>query len=136
MNCRTIGARCFLQPQLVGVVDDVAGFVAQDAHAPLVLAALDGQHLRLLEALEPRMREIEGHRHRRLAVGREPLVRQIKVKREVKTARRELALQLIDARLDDRARERQRQIREAEIEQFVVAQIGPVAGNRAGHGGL
>jgi hypothetical protein len=31
-----------------------------------VLAAFDGEHLRFLEALEPRVREIEGHGHRHL----------------------------------------------------------------------
>ena len=44
-----------LQPQLEGVVDGVAGLVADDAHAPLVLPALDLEHLRFLELLEPRM---------------------------------------------------------------------------------
>ena len=72
------------------------------------------------------MREIERHGHRRLAVGREPLIRQIKVQREIQSARRELVLQLLDARLDHRAVEPERQVGQAQLEQFLVAQVWPV----------
>ena len=122
------------QPQLVGVVDDVTGFVAQDAHAPLVFAALDRQHLGFLEAFEPRMREVERHRHRRLAVGREPFVRQVKVERKGESAPLEFRLELRDARLDDRAVELDRQVRQAKAKQLFVGEIRPVEGScRAGH---
>ena len=70
------------QTQPVGVVDDMPGLVAQNAHAPVVLAALDFQHLRLLEPLEPRVRHVERHRHGRGAVGGEPFVRDIEMNRE------------------------------------------------------
>ena len=116
------------QAQLVGVVDDVAGLVAQDAHAPLVIAALDFEHLRLLEPLEPRMRQVERHRHRRRAVRREPLVGDVEVDREAQLARFELGSQLRDAAFDDRAFELERQIGEAQIEQLLVRQLGPVGG--------
>jgi hypothetical protein len=43
------------------------------------------------------------------------------MKGEVEPASFELAFQLIDARLKDRAREGQRQIAQAQIEQFFVA---------------
>ena len=52
--------------QLVGVVDGVPGLVAQDLDAPVVRAALDLEHLALLELLEPRdARDRTGWRCRR-----------------------------------------------------------------------
>ena len=71
---------------------------------------------------------------RRGAIRREPFVGEIKVQREIQAARGQLALQLIDARLDRGAFERQRQIGQAQVEQLVVAQIWPVGRDRAGHG--
>jgi len=37
------------------VVDGVSGFMPEDAHAPLVLAAFDLEHLGVLQLLEPRV---------------------------------------------------------------------------------
>ena len=68
--------------QVVRVVDRVAGFVAQDLQARRSIAAFDFEHLRQLELLQPRMREVEGDRDARDAVRREPLVRQPVVRPE------------------------------------------------------
>jgi hypothetical protein len=55
------------------------------------------------------------------------------MERKVEAARFELALQLIDAGLEHGARQRQRQIREPELEQFLVGQVRPVGGNTFAH---
>ena len=47
-------------PQLVGVVDRVAGLVPEDLHAPLRRAPFDLEHLGALELFQPRVRQIEG----------------------------------------------------------------------------
>ena len=93
------------QAQLVDVVDHVPGFVPENAHAPLVIAAFDLEHLRLFQPLQARMRQIEGHGHRRRAVRREPLVGNVEVDRKPQLARLELRAQLRDAPLDHRVLE-------------------------------
>ena len=84
------------QPQPEGVVDGVARLVAQDAHAPLVFAAFDFEHLRLLELLEAGVRQVEGDRDRRCAVRREPFVGQIEMYGQTQAAGRQLAPELAD----------------------------------------
>ena len=71
-------------PQQIGVVDGVADFVAQDAHAPGRRAAFDLEHLLALEPRQPRMREVERDGDARHAVRREPLVRQPEVRPEAR----------------------------------------------------
>src|SRR5262249_20581430 len=85
-----------LQPERM--IDRVAGFVPQDAHAPFVFAAFDLEHLRFLEPLEPRVRKVERHRDWRSAGRREPLVREIEGQRKAKLARVELGAQLLNPR--------------------------------------
>jgi hypothetical protein len=68
--------------QAVGVLDGVAGLVAQDAHAPLGRAALDLAHLAALELRQPRVGEIERNGDARHAVGRVPFVGQPEVRAE------------------------------------------------------
>jgi hypothetical protein len=48
------------------------------------------------------------------------------MKRKVQPARRQLALQLIDARLENRAVELDRQIAQPKLEQLFVWQVSPV----------
>ena len=122
-------------PQTVGVVDGMAGFVAQDAHAPLVLAALHLEHLRLLELLEPRMRQVERDRNRRRAVRREPLVGQIEVNGAAQALGGHLALKLGDA-VGEPILDGDGEVAHAHVEQRLVRQVRPVWGNqRAGHAG-
>src|SRR5262245_47998793 len=107
------------------MIDGVHGLMAQYAHAPFVLAALDFEHLRFLEPLEPRMREIERDGDRRTAVRGEPFVGEIEVQRESKTASVELGPQLIDARRQGAAK-RQAEIRQTNVEELLVSQFWPV----------
>ncbi len=83
--------------ELIGVVDGVAGLVAENLHAPLVLAAFDFEHLRFLELLEARMREVEGDGDAADAVRREPLVREPVVRLERDLPAVELAVEIGDA---------------------------------------
>ena len=62
-------------PQLVGVVDRVTGLVAQDLQAPCLGAPFDLEHLRALELLEARVREVERDRDAGDAVRRKPFGR-------------------------------------------------------------
>ena len=112
-------------PEPERVVDGVAGLVPQDAHAPLVVAALDLEHLRLLERFEPRVGEIEGNGDRRRPVGSEPLVRQVEVQREAQLACLDLRAQLCDT-LGEGPFNRQREVRHADVQQRFVTQFGPV----------
>src|SRR5688500_12273334 len=84
------------QAELVGVVDGVARLMAQDAHAPFMLAAFDLEHLRFLQPLEPGMRQVEGDGDSRGTVRGEPLLRDVKMQREAKAAVVELGPKLSD----------------------------------------
>ena len=65
----------------------MARLVPQDAHAPLLVAPFDLEHLRLLELFEPRVREVERDGDGRGAVRRKPLVGEVEVEREIQAAR-------------------------------------------------
>ena len=89
------------------------------------IAAFDFEHLRQLEPREPRMRQIEGNRDARNAVGREPLVRQ-PVVRPHQPAAVELLVDLRDARLDNGSRDRQPEVAHPDVEQLLVGERRPV----------
>ena len=112
-------------PQSECVVDGVTGLVPEDAHAPFVFAALDLEHLGLLQRFEPRVRQIEGDGDRRRAVRREPLIRQVEVQREAQVARRDLRAKLRDA-IGERPFDGQRKVRHADVQQRFVTEFGPV----------
>src|SRR5689334_20930173 len=57
-------------------VESVAGLVPQNAHALLVSAALDLEHLAAFEFHQPRMREVERDCDARHGVRRKPLLGQ------------------------------------------------------------
>ncbi len=63
----------------VGVVDGMPRFVPQNLHAPVFRTTLDLQHQFPLEFHQAGMSQIEGDRHARDAVRREPFVREPKV---------------------------------------------------------
>ena len=118
--------------QLVGVVDGVAGLVAEDLDAPVVRAALHLEHLALLELLEPGMREIERDGDAADAVRREPLVRQPVVGLEREFAVLELGVQLRDARHQLAAFDGDAQVAHPDVEQLLVVQRRPPVGRAAG----
>ena len=107
-------------PELVRVVDGVAGLVAQDAQARLRVAAFDLEHLRQLELRQPRVREIERNGDAGHAVRREPLVGQPVVRPERQAARVELGVDLRDALLELGALDREAEIAQAHLEQLLV----------------
>ncbi len=116
--------------QVKRVVDRVTRLVAQDLHAPLVLAALDFEHLALFELLEPRMREIERNGDAADAVGREPFVGEPVVRMEHDLALREFLVEERDARRELAALDGERQIAHPDVEQLFVGQRPPVGGRR------
>jgi hypothetical protein len=93
--------------------------VAQDAHAPLVLAAFHLEHLRLLELFEPRVRQIERDRDGGGAVGGEPLVGEIEVDGAAQPLGSHILAKLSDA-LGERPLDGKREIAHADVEQRFV----------------
>src|SRR5947209_1622776 len=71
------GAKCrlpsSLEVQTKRIIDRMAGFVTQNAHALDISAAFDFEHLLAFEFSQARMRQIEWNRETRHAVGRKPL---------------------------------------------------------------
>ena len=112
--------------QLVRVVDGMSGLVPQDLQAPRVRAPLDLEHLGAFELLEPRMREVEGNRHTRYPVGREPLRREPEVRLEREAAGVELALQLCNSWLEGTALDRHAELGHPQIEQLLVGPGRPL----------
>ena len=90
------------------------------------IAAFDFQHLRELELGQPRMREVEGNRDARHAVGREPFVGEPVERAEDEPARVELGVDLGDPRFELGAFDRQPEIAHPDLEQLLVAERRPV----------
>ena len=99
--------------------------VPQNPHAPLVLAAFHLEHLRLLELLEARMRQVERDGDRRRAVGGVPLVAEVDVKGKPQPAVGKLGAKLCNP-LRQRPLDRQRKVRHTDVQQRFVIEIGPV----------
>src|SRR5690349_16523435 len=97
-------------------VERVAGFVPQDAHALLVSAALDLQHLPAFELHQPRMREVERDRDARHAVWREPFLGQPNVRFEANSPRIQLAVEPFYVGFEKRAFDFYGQVADAQIE--------------------
>jgi len=108
----------------------VASLVPQNPHAPLVLAALDLEHLRLFEPLEPWMSQVERHGDGSGAVGGEPLVGEVEMQWKTDAPVVQFRPQERDA-LRQRAFDGQRQVRHPEVEQCLVAEFGPILPQRA-----
>jgi hypothetical protein len=127
--------------QVVGVVERVSRFVSQDLQAPFRGAAFDFEHLRLFQAHQPRMREVERNRDARHAVGREPFARQPVVRFEGQAARVKFFAQRGEPRLEPAAFDREAEIGESQIEQLLIGEVGPIrpggrrGGRRLGFGG-
>ncbi len=103
----------------------MAGLVSQNLHAPLVRAALHFEHLRFLEFHQSGMREVEGDRHTRDAIGREPFGREPEVRPEGQTAAGQFVGECRDPRLEPAPVDRQPEFVEPQIEELLVRQIGP-----------
>src|SRR5262249_2583247 len=105
LGIRRRGLAKELQPlasslQAKRVVERVSRFVAQDLHAPLVVAALHFEHLALFELFEPRVRQIERNGDAPNAVRGKPFVREPEMRTEHELSLRELVVQLVDARFE------------------------------------
>ena len=110
----------------------MAGLVPEDLHAPFRRAALDFQHLRLLEPHQSRVRKIERNGDAGHAVGREPFGRDPGVRSERQAARGQLAVERRDALFEPAAFDSQTEVAEAHIEQLLVGKSGQL--RPKGHG--
>src|SRR5689334_2437096 len=84
-------------------IERMTGLVPQDAHALLVGAALDLEHLAAFELHQARVCEVERDRDARDAVRREPLLGEPNVRFEANSARIQLAVELFDVGFEKRA---------------------------------
>ncbi len=112
--------------QRVRVVDCMADFVTQDLQAREFVAALHLKHLRKLQLLEARIREIKRNRDARHPVGCEPFVGQPVAGAKRHAARVQVGGDLTDADFEICALDRQPEIAHAQLEQLLVRQRGPV----------
>src|SRR5665213_1107280 len=106
-------APAFSAPQTIGVVERVARFMAQDAHHPARIAALDRAHDAPLEPLEARMSKIKRHGNAGYAIGGEPFLAKPHVWPEADAATLKLGIQSAHVPLDRRALNRQPQVAQA-----------------------
>ncbi len=104
----------------------MTGFVAKDLHAPFGRAALDFEHLRLLEPHQPRVCQIEGNGDARHAVGREPLGRDPGMRAELQAPAGKFAIEVGHALFEPAAFDAKSEVREPELEQGLVRQIREV----------
>ena len=110
----------------------MTGFVSQDAHAFLVSAAFDLQHLFAFQLHQPRMRKIKRNRDARHAIGREPLFGQPNMGFESDAARVELIVKAFDVRFEKRPFDFYWEIADAQIKQLLIAETMP--GESVAHG--
>jgi hypothetical protein len=121
-------------PQPVCGIDGVPGLVAQNAHQPIAVAALDLAHQAPLDAHQAPMRQIERNRDTRNSIGREPFGRQPAMRLEADAARRQFAMQALDRLREVSALDGELQVAESQAEQLLVRQRLPHIA-RAGPGG-
>ena len=111
--------------ELIGVLDHMAGFVAEDAHAFGPGAALDVEDDLLFELHQARMRKIERKGDAGRRVGAEPLAGNPRVGLHPDVALGKLLVQRLQAVLEPGALQRQLEITKAQLEQLIVRQVGP-----------
>jgi len=106
--------------ETIGVVQGMACFVTENAHAFDVCSAFHLEHLSTLEPDEPRMCEVEGNCNPRHAVRSEPFLGEPYVRPEGDSPLIELAIESIDSLLEGCALDPYREITQTDIEQLVV----------------
>src|ERR1051325_4066705 len=104
-----------LEVQSKSVVDGVARFMPEDAHAFDVGAAFDFAHELALDLHQAGMREIKRDGKARYAVRREPFGRQPHVRLKANAAIIQLAVETFDVRLDEGTLDANRQVRNARV---------------------
>jgi hypothetical protein len=106
--------------ETIGVVQSMACFVTENAHALDVCSAFYFEHLSALEPDKPRMCEVEGNCNARHAVRRKPFLSEPHVGPEGDSPLVKLAIESIDSLLERCALDSDREITQTEIEQLVV----------------
>src|SRR5947209_14177256 len=108
--------------ELIGVLDDVAGLVAQNAHAFRPGAAFDVDDLLPLQLHQAWVREIERNGNAGRALRGEPLARDPGVRAHANATLRELAVESVEAVLEPRPFDLDLQVLEAKFQQLLVGQ--------------
>src|ERR1700761_9282821 len=116
-------AAAMMQP--IGMRDDVAAFMAKNAHAFGHGAALDVEHHFLLKPEQAWMSEIKRDGDARRAIGRKPLARNPGMRPHPDVVIGELAVKRVEAFLQPRAFDGHFEVLEPDLQQLVVGQLGP-----------
>src|ERR1700686_4820286 len=119
-----------LEVQAKGVVDSMAGFVTQDAHALDVGAAFDLQHLLSFQPHQPRMCQIKRNCKSRHTVRRKPFRRQPDVRLKANAAFVQLAVETFNMRFKKRSLDSYRQIANTRVEQSLIRNETPSESGR------
>jgi hypothetical protein len=114
--------------QLVRVIDRMANFVPENAHAPFWGAPFDLEHLREFETRQAWMREIEGNGDPWNPVGGKPLVGQPVVWTKTHAACFKLACNAGDPPLELGSPDRQAEVADTQIQQALVGPSRPPRG--------
>jgi hypothetical protein len=101
------------------------GLVTEDLQARFLVAALDLEHLRQLELGQPWVEQIEGDSDARNTVRAEPLIGD-PVMRAREPTRSQLAVDTLDPLLKLAPLDVQIEIAQADVEQLLVGERGPV----------
>ena len=112
------------------IIDRVARFVTQDAHALNVAAAFDFAHLLALEFHQSRMRQIKRNCEAGHAIRREPFCRQPDVRLETNAALVQLTVKSSDVRFNEGAFDTYRQIADTSVKQALVRDETPFESHR------
>src|SRR5262249_8284207 len=114
------------------VVERMAGFVTQDAHALDVRAAFDFAHELALELHQPRVGQVKRNREPGHAVGREPFRRQPYMWLEANAAIVQFAVETFDVRLNEGTFDANRKIANASFQKPLVRDEAPFESRRHG----
>ena len=119
-----------LEVQTKCIVERVARFMTQNAHALDVAAAFNFAHELTLEFHQARVSQIKWNRKTGNAVGREPLCGQPDVRLKANAAIVQLAVQTFDVRLDERAFDANGKIADASVQQPLIGDQTPLESRR------
>ncbi len=118
--------------ELIGVIDGVAAFVAQQHLAPFGGAAFHFEHQAEFQRLQARVREIKRNGDGAGALGGKPFVAEIAIGAEGDAAQREVVVKLAEARFEFGAFDAHAEIADADGQEFFVPERGPRRRSRGG----
>src|SRR5438128_2242086 len=111
--------------QLIGVLDDMAGFMPENSHALGPGAALDVDDLLFLQPHEARMRQIERNGDARRVVRAEPFAGDPGMGPHPDAPLFKLIVQIVETVFEPGALYRNLEVAKAKLKQLLVGQRGP-----------